>query len=62
VLATRKVETKADIKRAKDEYLKKLIAWLYNLISLTFSTLRKIEDFKFMEKLGIYRMGLINNH
>jgi hypothetical protein len=26
VLATRKVETKADIKRAKDEYLKKLIA------------------------------------
>ena len=26
VLATRKVETKADIKRAKEEYLKKLIA------------------------------------
>jgi small subunit ribosomal protein S24e len=26
VLATRKVETKADIKRAKDDYLKKLIA------------------------------------
>jgi hypothetical protein len=26
VLATRKVETKADLKKAKDDYLKKLIA------------------------------------
>jgi hypothetical protein len=54
-LATRKVETKADVKRAKEDYLKKLIAWLYNLFKSALSILSIFFIDKVSDKINYVR-------